>query len=119
MRRCIPGCDTFEVLEPGRYQIALRVRFGLLRGLFRGEAQLKDVVDLERYRLEMNTRGKAGRIQGSTDVRLQRLDGGEHTEIFYQSDAQVSGVLASVGARLFQGAALSLADRFFDELVES
>ena len=116
MRRCIPGCKRFEMLEQGRYQIALQVSFGLFKGSFRGEAQLKDVVNLERYRLEMDTRGKTGCIQGSTGVRLQTLDGGEQTEIFYQSDAKVSGVLASVGARIFQGAARSFADQFFDEL---
>jgi carbon monoxide dehydrogenase subunit G len=116
LRRCIPGCEAFELLEPGRYEIAIKVSLGLIRGSFRGEATLKDVVELERYRLEMNAKGKTGYVQGSTDVRLVLLDGSQETKLVYQSDAKVGGVLASVGARLFQGAARSLADQFFDEL---
>ena len=115
LRKCIPQCEEFEVIEPMKYRVAIKVGFGLVRGSFRGQAELKEVIEPERYRLEVHAKGTTGFIQGSTDVRLVPLEGGR-TELTYESQAQAGGMLASVGSRFLQGAARSFAEEFFDEL---
>ena len=106
------------MVTPTKYRVAIKVGFGLVKGSFRGEAELKDVVELERYRLEVHAKGTTGFIQGQTDVHLTPLDGGRGTELTYESRAQIGGMLASVGARFLQGAARSFAGEFFDELAK-
>jgi carbon monoxide dehydrogenase subunit G len=116
LKKCIPKCEDFEEIGPFRYRVALKVGFGLVRGHFKGEAELKDVVELETYRLEVHAKGSTGFVEGATCVRLAAVNGGQQTALHYESDAHVGGMLASVGARLFQGAARSFADQFFDEI---
>jgi hypothetical protein len=118
LRKCIPQCEEFEVVGPGKYRVAIKVGFGLVRGSFRGEAELKDVVEPERYRLEVHAKGTTGFLKGSTEVRLSPIDGGQRTELAYESQVQAGGMLASVGARFLQGAARSFAEEFFDELAK-
>jgi hypothetical protein len=116
LRDCIPGCQELELIEPGKYRIALKVGLGLARGSFRGEAELKDVEEPVKYRLEVRARGTMGFIQGATEVRIAPAGDGKQSDLSYESEAQVGGVLASVGARLFQGAARGFTEEFFEKL---
>ena len=118
LRRCIPQCEEFEVMAPLKYRVLLKLGFGLVKGQFRGEAELKDVIEPERYRLEVRATGTTGFVHGSTDVRLVPVDGGQRTELSYESSAQAGGMLASVGARFLQGAARSFTEEFFEELAK-
>jgi carbon monoxide dehydrogenase subunit G len=116
LRECIPGCQDLELVGPMRYRIALKVGLGLVKGTFKGEAELKDVEEPVKYRLEVNAKGATGFIQGATDVRIAPAGGGKQSDLSYESEAQVGGLLASVGARLFQGAARTFTEEFFDKL---
>jgi hypothetical protein len=116
LRKCMEGCEEFEEVAPGKYRVALKVGFGPVKGRFRGEVELKDVVELKGYRLEMQAKGTMGFLRGATRVELAPLDGGGSTEIAFESEAQVGGVLASVGSRFVEGAARSYIDSFFAEL---
>lgn len=116
LRKCMQGCEEFEAVGPGKYRVALKVGFGLVKGRFRGEVELKDVVEPKGYRLEMHAKGTMGFLRGVTRVELAPLDGGGATEIAFESEAQVGGVLASVGARFVDGAARSFVDAFFEEI---
>lgn len=116
LRECIPGCKELELIGPGKYRIALKVGLGLIRGSFKGEAELKDVEEPVKYRLEVRARGTTGFIQGATEVRIAPAGGGKQSDLSYESEAQVGGLLASVGARLFQGAARSFTEEFFEKL---
>ena len=116
LRECIPGCQELELIEPRKYRIALKVGLGLVKGSFRGEAELKDVEVPVKYTLEVRAKGTTGFIQGATHVRIAPADGGKQSELSYESEAQVGGMIASVGARLFQGAARSFTEEFFEKL---
>jgi carbon monoxide dehydrogenase subunit G len=118
LRECIPGCDELELDGPGKYRIALKVGVGPVKGSFKGHAELKDVEEPVKYTLEVRAKGLTGFIDGSTRVRLAPAGGGKSTELSYESEARVGGVLASVGARLFEGAARSFTEEFFDKLAE-
>jgi carbon monoxide dehydrogenase subunit G len=116
LRECIPGCEELEVTGPRKYRIVLKVGLGLIRGSFEGEAELTEVEEPVRYRLEVRAKGKTGFIQGATGVRIAPAGGGRQSDLSYESEVQVGGVLASVGARLFQGAARSFTEEFFQKL---
>ena len=116
LQKCMQGCEEFEEVGPGKYRVALKVGFGLVKGRFRGEVELKDVVELKGYRLEMQAKGTMGFLRGVTRVELAPLDGGGATEICFESEAQVGGVLASVGSRFVEGAAQSFVNGFFEEI---
>ena len=116
LRRCIPGCEELERAEDDTYRVKLKVGFGVLKGRFQGQVTLKDVKPRESYRLEVSARGATGFINGQTSIRLHELDGGKRSELEYEGEAHVGGVIASVGARFFQGAARNFTAEFFEAI---
>ena len=114
--QAIPGCEDLVRTGDGAYDARLVVGFGPIKGAFTGKILLKDVRPPEGYRMELRGEGKPGFLNGVSRVELRPLDGGSRTEISYESDIQVGGLLASVGARLIPGAARTYSDQFFAAL---
>ena len=116
LQRCIPGCEELERAGENVYRVRLKVRLGLVSGKFRGEVRIRDVIAPLSYTMEVEARGPTGFIRGKNSIRLATLDGGERTELHYTGEGSLGGGLASVGARLFQGAARSFSRKFFGAL---
>ena len=119
MKRCIPRCEVLEPIGERRFRVALKVSFGLIRGTFQGEAELKDVVEPESYRLEMNARGTLGVVHGTTDIKLVPVDGGQRTELIYSSEATIGGLISKVGAKFHEDAARNFTDQFFEQILST
>lgn len=116
LRQCIPGCQSLEAAGTHSYRLCLKVGHGLFKGRFQGEVGLTDVAEPESCRLDLRAKGPPGKVQGTTDVRLVRLDHQDGTEVFYDCTARVGGLLRAIGPRVFQKMARSFADQFFQEL---
>ena len=58
--------------------------------------------------------GKAGTVKASGELHLEEQDG--RTVIDYTGDAQITGLIASVGHRLIGGVAKQMAQDFFKAL---
>jgi carbon monoxide dehydrogenase subunit G len=116
LRQCIPGCQSLEVTGANRYRLCLKIGHGIFKGRFQGEVGLTDVAEPESCRLDLQAKGPSGRVRGTTDVRLVRLDHGEGTEVLYDCTARVGGLLRAIGPGVFQKMARSFADQFFQEL---
>ena len=116
LRKCIQGCEELEPVGNGRYRLVVKVGIGLVKGRLRGEVELADVVERESYRLEVQAQGMMGSLRGTTRVGILPMDGGGATEVSFESEAQVHGVLATLGSRYVDGAARSMVDAFFGEL---
>jgi carbon monoxide dehydrogenase subunit G len=116
LQKCIPGCESLEVVEAGRFAVVLRVGHGLIKGRFRGEARLEDVVAGSSYRLELRAKGSGGSIEGSVLVKLSPTKEGRGTSLAYTSTSRVGGLLRAFSKRFFEDAARSVEGQFFDEL---
>ena len=109
---CIPGVSAFTPLGDDRYEIELSVRVGIVSGSYKGTLAIADVVEPESYRVTVEGSGARTEIRGSGSLAL--ADDGEGTELSFEGDVQVTGVLARVGQRLMGTVAKSQMDRFFD-----
>jgi carbon monoxide dehydrogenase subunit G len=84
---------------PDRYEGKMRVGVGAITAAeFELTVTLTDVVEPERYTLQIDGRGRFGFARGSAWVRLE--DGGASTVMRYRGDLQVGGKIAGVGQRL-------------------
>src|SRR6059036_2864201 len=110
LMRCIPGCEELARAPDGGYDARLHAGFGPIKGTFTGRVVLKDLVHSRSYTMEIQGEGKVGFLNGLTRIRLEPLDGGKRTEVHYESEVQVGGLLATVGARLLPGAARSFSE---------
>ena len=135
LKKCIPGCDKFELTGDNQYSVALAVKIGPVSAKFNGKVALSDIVAPDGYKLTFEGQGGvAGFAKGSSSVTLRPLDGAaavppvidgveaastEATpspvgcELDYTVQAQVGGKIAQLGQRLIDGAAKSTADDFF------
>ncbi|MET3182533.1 UNVERIFIED_ORG: carbon monoxide dehydrogenase subunit G [Variovorax guangxiensis] len=140
LKKCIPGCDKFELTGDNQYSVALAVKIGPVSAKFNGKVLLSDIVAPDGYKLTFEGQGGvAGFAKGSSSVTLKPVaaeapvavaasaDAGiaheadaatppaptAGCELDYTVQAQVGGKIAQLGQRLIDGAAKSTADDFF------
>lgn len=115
LKKCIPGCDKFELTGDNEYSVGLAVKIGPVSAKFSGKVTLSDIQAPESYKLTFEGQGGvAGFAKGSSGVSLKpAADGAEGCELDYTVQAQVGGKIAQLGQRLIDGAAKSTADDFF------
>jgi hypothetical protein len=116
LKRCLPGCEAMARLDGSTYQLELKVGLGLIKGRFRGEVRLLDLQPPRSYRLQVKANGTTGFIEGASSLVLRPIEDGRATELEYEGEARIGGGIAAVGARLFQGAARSFQEQFFQNL---
>jgi carbon monoxide dehydrogenase subunit G len=113
LKKCIPGCDKFELTGENTYSVALALKIGPVSAKFQGKVMLSDIVAPDGYKLTFEGQGGvAGFAKGSSSVSL-KPSSGDGSELDYTVQAQVGGKIAQLGQRLIDGAAKSTADDFF------
>ncbi|MFM8555098.1 MAG: CoxG family protein [Betaproteobacteria bacterium] len=112
LKRCITGCEKFELTGDNAYAIVVAIRIGPVSARFNGKVTLADIVVPESYSLRFDAQGgAAGFGKGESQVHLVQNDTG--VELRYSVKSTVGGKLAQIGQRLIDGVAKSLAEEFF------
>jgi carbon monoxide dehydrogenase subunit G len=74
LKKCIPGCDKFELTGDNQYSVALAVKIGPVSAKFSGKVMLSDIVAPDGYKLTFEGQGGvAGFAKGASSVTLRPL----------------------------------------------
>jgi len=111
LQRCILGCDRLVKTSEDTYDAHLEIGIAGMKGNYVGKVTLSELNPPESYTLIMEGKGAPGFVKGTAHIRLEMQ--GEETELQCEADAQVGGMIASVGSRLVQVAAKKMMDDFF------
>ena len=112
LKRCITGCEKFELVGENAYATVVAIRIGPVSARFNGKVTLADIVVPESYALRFDAQGgAAGFGKGESQVHLVPNEQG--VELRYTVKSTVGGKLAQIGQRLIDGVAKSLAEEFF------
>lgn len=114
LARCVPGCRELEPLGGDVFKATLEVGVGPVKGTFQGKIQIAQRVAPERITLKVEGGGAPGTIRAEGVLNLSEQDG--KTAVSYAGDAQVTGLIASVGHRMIGGVARMLTEQFFKAL---
>lgn len=114
LARVTPGIKHLEPLGGDVYKATLEVGVGPVRGTYAGQVSISEKVPPERMRLQIEGGGKPGTIRATGEFQLQEQGG--QTVVAYTGDAQITGVIASVGHRLIGGVAKQMTAEFFKAL---
>lgn len=110
---CAPGFKSMEILGPDHFKPTLAIGIGSVKATFTLDVTLEDIHEPDHA--AMRGRGNAG---GSAVDMKAAMDltpiSEEETQMNWVADVNVSGTLASVGARLLEGTAHRLTAKFFD-----
>jgi uncharacterized protein len=116
LARALPGCEKMQPNPDGSFTAALKVGIGAVRGSYNGRVEILDPKPPESYRLKVEGKGAGGFVKGDGTLSLAENAGG--TLITYTGEAQVGGVIASVGQRLLEAAARQVVGKFFEAFAE-
>jgi len=107
----IPGCERLEPAGPGSCRFAARAKIASIEGSYTGEVSVSQQHEPSSFVLTVNGAGAPGAVSASVQVRLAETAGGS-TELSYDADAVIGGLIAGVGRRVLCSAARRIADDF-------
>jgi carbon monoxide dehydrogenase subunit G len=116
MARIIPGVKTLEPDGEDRYKALYEVKMGPVRGQLQGDLEITDKVAPKQYTIKTKIRGTIGNVVAEGQICLEPK--GEHTEVSFQAEAKLSGVMANMGQRIISGVADVYTRQFFEALQE-
>ena len=112
-----PGVESVEPLDPTHFKVVSAFGVGAVKVRFKLDVELFDIV--EGQSLKMRARGKApgSAVDVVSELRLEDLGDGK-TRLNWSATSEVSGTVASVGARLLEGTARKLTEQFWTDFAK-
>lgn len=108
----IPGCESLVALGDDRYRMSVTAGVASIKGTYDGEVALTDQTAPASFTLRAKGSGAPGTVDATCRVTL--ADGGDGTtQLSYDADAVVGGVVGGVGQRMLAGVAKKMAGQFF------
>ena len=113
LARCMPGCDHLERVGEDEYEMKMKMVISSVQGLFGGKVRLADQSPPDSFRLIVEGSGKVGFLKGEGLLTLALVDAA--TEVKYEGEVQVGGMIAGVGQRLLDATAKLVIKKFFEK----
>ena len=115
--RAIPGCERLTATSADPYDLTVTAGVGTNTGTYTGLIALTHIQAPTTLTLRASGSGSPGTVATSVLVSLAD-DGGGMTELTYDADATIGGLIAGVGQRMLGAAAKRQASQFFAALDE-
>jgi len=112
--RVTPGLKSLKSTGADTYDATIELAVGPVKGAYQGTVKITDKTPPEKMTMVVEGGGRPGTIKATGALRLEAQ--GAATLVHYVGDAQVTGVLMSVGSRLIPGVAKQMAGDFFKGL---
>ena len=110
--RTIPGCSRLEEVGEDAYAMTVTAGVASVRGTYAGDVRLTDHRAPHGFVLRASGSGTPGTVSADVVVELAPGDDGT-TDLTYNADAIVGGMLGGVGQRLLTTVAKRTAGEFF------
>jgi len=116
LAKLLPGCERLDPDGPDRFKAAVKFGLAAISGKYAGTVEFSEKKPHKSMRMKISGKGLPGFVDGSGHIELTEKNG--QTELRYTGDAQVGGMIASVGQRMIEGAAKKIVDQFFTAAAE-
>lgn len=113
LARVVPGVSRLEKTAENEYNAIAEIKLGPVSGSFSGTLSLGDIRENEGYSLHVKQNSKIGNADAIVKILLKSVSDTE-TEISFEGDARLSGLLARTGNRVISGVATTLTKQFFN-----
>ena len=112
-----PGVESVQAIDPTHFKVISGFGVGSIRVRFTMDVELYDIMDGRSAK--MRVRGKAPGSAIDVVSNLQVDDAGSgNTQLKWSATSEVSGTVASVGARLMEGTASKLTEQFWTDFAQ-
>ncbi|WP_317996854.1 SRPBCC family protein [Vulcanimicrobium alpinum] len=103
---CIPNAEITEVVDPATYRAKVAVKVGPVSVSYKATIRVERMDDAEHV-AAFGVQGDETRGRGGVRAKVtsQAFAEGDCTRVDLNADAQISGIIASVGGRLIESVA--------------
>ncbi|NBA78365.1 carbon monoxide dehydrogenase [Emticicia sp. ODNR4P] len=117
LAKIVPGVSRLEKTGENEFEAISEIKLGPVSGKFSGGLTLSDIVEPSTFTLNVSQNSKIGNADASIKINLLALDA-QQTEISFDGEAKLSGLLARTGQRVLSGVANTLTKQFFTNFEE-
>ena len=110
--RTIPGCERLEQVGEDAYQMTVTAGVASVRGTYAGDVRRTDHHAPHGFVMKASGSGTPGTISADVTVTLSSADNAT-TQLAYDADATIGGMIGGVGQRLLSTVAKRTAGDFF------
>lgn len=115
LARVVPGISSLEKLSDTSFKSTLTIKMGPVSGSFSGHVFLEDVIEERSFTLKAKQESKIGNANVAVALLLTPTEETK-TMIDFDGDAQLSGLMASMGQRIIGSVSGTLTKQFFTNL---
>ena len=112
LAKLLPGAEELIPDGPDRYRVSVKFGVAAITGKYAGAVELSEKKPPDSLRLHVEGKGIPGFMRGDGKIELHQK--GKQTEVQYQGEAQVGGVIAGVGQRMIESAAKKIIQQLFE-----
>ncbi|RYY29232.1 MAG: carbon monoxide dehydrogenase [Chitinophagaceae bacterium] len=115
LAKVVPGISSLEKLSENLFKSVIIIKMGPINGTFTGHLNLDDLVEEKSFLLKAQQNSKIGNANAEIKIDLTPKNENQ-TEVNFDGDVRMSGLLASMGQRVIGGVANTLTKQFFNNL---
>ena len=110
---CGPGVESVEPVDATHFKARATVGVGFIKARFVVDMEMADLHEPDSATMKAHGQAPGSAVDAAATMRLTP-DGADATTLAWAADVNISGTLASVGARLIQGTAEKMIRQTFD-----
>ncbi len=110
---CGPGVESIEVLDETHFRAKAKVGVGFISARFTINVEMAELRAPDEARIVARGQAPGSAVDAISTMSLTEV-APERTAMAWSADVNISGTIASVGARLIQGTAEKMIGQTFD-----
>jgi len=116
---CIPNAEITEVVDAQTYKAKVKVKAGPVAVDYRATIYVEEL-DESTHTARLRVQGEESRGRGGVKATVvsQATDAGGKTHVTLHTEAQISGIVATIGGRLIEGVAKKTVAEFAANLAK-
>ena len=115
LAKLVPGISKLEVISENTFKLLLDIKIGPVSASFTGKLWLEDIVSEQSFTLKAQQDSKIGNANTAIKIELVPV-ADKQTEVIFDGDVKLSGMLATMGQRVVGGVANTVTRQFFNNL---
>jgi carbon monoxide dehydrogenase subunit G len=115
LARIVPGISKLEKNGDNSYISTISMKLGPVSSSFTGNLQMEDIQQEKGFTLKVQQNSKIGNANAAIKIDLTPVVENQ-TEVSFEGDVKLSGMLASMGQRVLGGVANTLSKQFFTNM---
>lgn len=115
LARIVPGVQKLERIAGNSFKSTLGVKLGPVSASFNGNLEMEDIKEEKGFTLKVQQNSKVGNASAAIKIDLKPVTE-DQTEVAFDGDVKLSGMLASMGQRVIGGVANTLSKQFFTNM---